>query len=97
MRAAAVLSFASLLLPTAALALQCAPKDNSARILSSPSPNNIHPDWRGDAYVGMSWTFEAYGSAEDGTGRYLRGNLISPRGGLANTDVYILRKEWDCE
>jgi len=92
-----IVAAAFLLAPSAAAAMQCYPKDNSARILSSPSPNDIHPDWRGDSYVGTSWSFSVHGSAEDGTGRYLRGNLMSPRGGLVSPDVYILRKEWTCE
>jgi hypothetical protein len=76
---------------------QCVPIDNAARILSSASPNDIHPDWRGGSYVGTSWYFVPHGSTEDGTGFYLRGNLFSPRGGLVNADVYILATEWDCE
>jgi hypothetical protein len=97
MRSLFALMFLAVIAPLPAFALQCSPRDNSARILSSPSPNDIHPDWRGEAYLGTSWTFIAHGSAEDGTGKYLRGNLISPRGGLINADIYILRKEWDCE
>ncbi|MBB2674531.1 UNVERIFIED_ORG: hypothetical protein GGE44_004109 [Rhizobium esperanzae] len=83
--------------PSIASAETCYPKDNSARILSSPSPNDIHPDWTGESYVGTSWTFVVQGSAEDGTGKYLKGNLMSPRGGLVNANVYILRREWECE
>jgi len=93
----AIIAAAAILMPFPAFALQCTPNDNSARILASPSPNDIHADWSGEAYVGTSWTFVAHGSAEDGTGKYLRGNLISPRGGLVNADIYILRKEWECE
>lgn len=88
---------AALVAPSVASAETCYPKDNSARILSSASPNDIHPNWLGDSYIGTSWTFVVHGKAEDGTGKYLRGNLMSPRGGLVNADVYILRKEWNCK
>lgn len=54
----------SLLVSSPAFSLECHPKDNSARILASPRPNDIHPDWKGEAYVGMSWSFVAHGSAE---------------------------------
>lgn len=87
----------SLLVSNPALGLQCHPKDNTARILASPTPNDVHPDWAGESYVGMSWSFVVLGRAEDGTGKYLKGNLMSPRGGLVNANVYILRREWDCQ
>ena len=80
-----------------ALAAACTPNDNAARILSSPSPNDIHPDWSGEAYVGLSWYFEPTGYAGDQTGDYLKGNLFSPRGGLVNPGVFILKREWTCE
>lgn len=67
---------------------RCIPRDNSARVLSSPTPNDVHPDWSGDTYLGTSWSFDPHGSASDHTGQYLRGNLFSPRGGLVSPDVY---------
>jgi len=33
----------------------CNPIDNTARILSRPVPTAIHPDWKGDNYVGTAW------------------------------------------
>ena len=77
-------------------AATCSPLDNAARILASPTPNDIHPDWAGESYVGLSWYFEPTGYAGDQTGNYLKGNLYSPRGGLVNPNVYILQREWDC-
>jgi len=87
----------SIALPLHDAGAACAPKDNAARILASPSPNDIHPDWQGDSYVGLSWSFEVTGYAGDQTGDYLKGNLNSPRGGLVNSGVYILRREWECQ
>src|SRR5882757_6898413 len=34
----------------------CSPGSNSARILTKPAPNALHPDWRGDNFVGTGWT-----------------------------------------
>jgi hypothetical protein len=75
---------------------RCWPHDNSARILRSASPNDIHPDWAGNSYIGTAWSFVPDGFAGDGTGLYFRGALFSSRGGLVNSDVYILAREWDC-
>jgi hypothetical protein len=88
-----ILLAASLLSPGLALALQCTPNDASARILASPDPDDIHPDWSGDATIGLSWTFEG---RVIGSGDYLKGKLISPRGDVANSGIYILADEWDC-
>jgi hypothetical protein len=82
--------------PTALASIVCSPLDNSARVLASPSPNDIHPDWTGESYLGTSWSFIPSGSAQDGTGTYLKGNLYSSRGGLVNAEVYVLAKEWMC-
>lgn len=94
MRAVLILVAASLLSPGLAMALQCTPNDTSARILASPDPDDIHPDWSGDSTIGLSWTFE--GRATGASGNYLKGELISPRGDVANTSIYILASEWDC-
>jgi hypothetical protein len=83
--------------PQGARASTCTPNDNAARILKSPSPNDIHPDWSGESYVGLSWHFEPTGYAGDQTGDYLKGNLFSPRGELVNSGVFILRDEWSCK
>lgn len=81
----------------AAAAESCAPSSNAARILSKPAPNAVHPDWSGDSYVGLSWSFETTEQVEQDDITYLKGDLISPRGGVVNEGVYILADEWDCE
>jgi hypothetical protein len=83
-------------LPSAALAdVSCAPKDNAARILVSPSPNDIHPDWRGESYVGLSWTFVP--DSDDTSQDYLHGDLYSPKGTVVTPGAYIITREWDCQ
>lgn len=74
----------------------CHPIDNTARILASLNPNDIHKDWSGESYIGTGWAL-APGRAitADGTA-YIEGDLYSPRGGLVNRKVYVLRKEWLC-
>ena len=74
----------------------CAPRDNTARILASPSPNATHPDWVGEAYIGTSWSLQATDYIDNTTGTYLRGRLVSPRGGVSKT-VFVLFSEWKCE
>lgn len=94
MKTVLILVAAALLSPGLALALECTPNDASARILASPNPNDIHPDWSGESTIGLSWTFE--GHAIGDAGDYLKGKLISPRGDVANAGIYIMAKEWDC-
>ena len=75
----------------------CTPLTNTARILVTPNPNDIHPDWRGENYVGTAWSVVSPGKAVvNDTGRYLKGDLYSPRGGRVNRSVFILVGEWDC-
>jgi hypothetical protein len=88
-----ILAAACLLSPTLALAAECTPSDTSAKILASPNPDDLHPDWSDGSTIGLSWTFEGRAI---GSGDYLKGKLISPRGDVANTGVYILADEWDC-
>lgn len=81
-----------------AVAATCAPADNSARILRSPSPNDTHPDWRGESTVGTSWSFDPIGGpVTNATGSYLKGDLISPRGQVVNRNVYVVEDDWECE
>ncbi|WFR97105.1 hypothetical protein [Rhizobium tumorigenes] len=83
-----------LLFPGISLAAQCTPNDGSARILASPNPDDIHPDWSDGSTIGLSWTFE--GKEVGDSGDYMKGKLISPRGDVANKGVYIIAREWDC-
>lgn len=75
----------------------CSPKANSARILTKPSPNAIHPDFSGDSFVGLGWGFNPEKIVTNVTGRYARGNLRGSHGGVRNAGVYILLSEWSCE
>jgi hypothetical protein len=74
----------------------CAPKSNQSRILSSPNPNDIHPEWKGESYIGMSWSLIAKEIINNDTGIYLKGDLYSPRGGLINENIFVIENEWDC-
>lgn len=74
----------------------CNPKDNTARILTGPSPNAIDPQWTGDSFVGTGWSFEVSKIVHGAAGLFAQGNLYGSRGGLAQKDVYILLSEWQC-
>jgi hypothetical protein len=75
----------------------CSPKTNAARILIKPTANAIHPDWRGDNYVGTAWTLTPKRTVTNVTGTYALGDLHSGHtGGIVNRNVFILLSEWDC-
>lgn len=75
----------------------CAPKDNTARILTKASPNAIHPDYGGSAYVGTGWAFIPKKHFATNTGEYAKGDLLGSRGGVVNRNVFILISEWACQ
>ncbi|MCX6331707.1 MAG: hypothetical protein NTZ82_03635 [Bacteroidetes bacterium] len=57
-----------------------------------------------DSGVGTSWTFFAYETVFNKDGVFLKGDLISPRGGKMNVkengftgQFYVLFNEWQCE
>lgn len=85
--------------PVASKPVSCTPRDNTARILMAPSPNALHPNWKGDAYIGTSWSLLVddivKSQTKNSTGVYLRGDLVSPRGGTTK-NVFVLAKEWNC-
>ncbi len=75
----------------------CSPSEDSARILSSASPNAIHRDWRGANRVGMGWSLQVEREARDAAGTsYYVGDLYDTRGQLANRNVFVIESEWDC-
>ena len=75
--------------------LNCAPIDYNPKILSSPNPKSIHPDWKGSE-VGTSWGFFSTKKIKNKDGIFLFGNLISPRGGVITKGCYIIYSEWEC-
>ena len=80
------------------VSLLCNARDGSARILRSPAPNDIHPDWAGDTIVGGGQGFRATHRVTDMFGLvYLGGDIYSTRGGKLNGGVFILEREWDCQ
>lgn len=76
----------------------CAPKDNMARILATANPLDFVPNWTKTNYVGTSWTFmpKRYVVSDLDGGIFLQGDLISPRGGTTDKNVFVLFNEWKC-
>jgi uncharacterized protein YecT (DUF1311 family) len=75
----------------------CSPKANTARILTRAAPNALHPDWRGDNFVGTGWTLTPKRTVTNVTGAYAVGDLHSGHtGAIVNRNVFILLSEWDC-
>lgn len=79
------------------LQLSCHPNSVAARLLQSASPNDIHPRLGRDSSIGMAWSFEALGALNRDGVTYLKGDLISPRGGVINYDAMIIAAEWTCQ
>jgi hypothetical protein len=54
--------------------------------------------WSKNNYVGTSWTFmpKRYVVTELDGGIFLQGDLISPKGGTTDTNVFIVFDEWKC-
>lgn len=97
---AAVVAAIALALPAHATdrVTACHPRDNTARVLATPSPNAIHPDWQGESYLGVSWFLVVNSSTTvQPTGNFLRGNLYSSRGGLTDRNVWVVSREWRCK
>ena len=77
----------------------CAPRDNMARILKSPHPLDLAPNWTGTNHIGTGWTFMPKRYVVDPNtegGIYLEGNLITTRGATMPDDIFIVYAEWDC-
>lgn len=74
----------------------CHPKDSTARILQSHNPNDLHPQWTGESYIGTGWALAPGQRVTVDGVDYIKGTLYSPRGGVVNEDVYVLTREWDC-
>jgi hypothetical protein len=80
----------------ASAAPSCSPSSNSARILTKPSPNALHPDWQGDNFVGTGWSLTPKKIISNVTGRYALGDLHGSRSGVVNRNIYVVLSEWDC-
>lgn len=75
----------------------CSPSDDSARILASASPANLHRDYRGNNHIGLGWSLQVERTTRDTAGtEYYVGDLYSPTGELAKRNVFALEREWDC-
>jgi hypothetical protein len=68
----------------------------TARFLTKPSPDALHPDWQGDNFVGTGWSLTPKKIISNVTGRYALGDLHGSRGGIVNRNIYVLLSEWDC-
>ncbi len=87
--------------------LSCYPPNGSSKILSAPDTSSIHPAWMSNynagSGFGSSWTFIATKLISNKQGKFLLGDLYSPRGGKFNViqngykgQIYVLLKEWEC-
>ena len=88
--------------------LGCSPKAGTNRILYKAEKNAIHPaymeSYKGGSYLGTSWSFVATKMITTPQGKFLYGDIYSPRGGKMNViqngykgPVYVYYNDWDCQ
>ena len=77
---------------TAPVAQSCAPKATGAKILRTKNVNDVDPNWAPPAFIGTSWSLIEVKRE----GRFLRGRLVDPRGGIQRGRVFVIASEWDC-
>ena len=85
----------------------CYPPNGTNRILDKPDTNSIHSAWienyKGGSNLGTSWSFLGNKMIENSQGKFLFGDIYSPRGGILNIKengydgpVYVFYNDWDC-
>ena len=77
---------------TAPVAQSCAPKATGTKILRTKNVNDVDPNWAPTAFIGTSWSLIEVKRE----GRFLRGRLVDPRGGIQRGRVFVIASEWDC-
>jgi hypothetical protein len=77
---------------TAPVAQGCAPKATGAKILRTKNVKDVDPNWAPPAVIGTSWSLIEVRRE----GRFLRGRLVNPRGGIQPGRVFVIAREWDC-
>jgi hypothetical protein len=77
---------------TAPVAQSCAPKAPGAKILRTKNVTDVEPNWAPPAVIGTSWSLIEIKRE----GRFLRGRLVNPRGGIQPGRVFVIASEWDC-
>jgi hypothetical protein len=76
---------------TAPVAQSCAPKATGAKILRTKNVKDVDPNWAPPAFIGTSWSLIEVKRE----GRFLRGQLVDPRGGIQRGRVFVIASEWD--
>jgi hypothetical protein len=85
----------------------CYPPNGCSKIFNIPDTNSIHPAWISDykagSNFGSNWSFVATKLITNQQGKFLYGDLYSPRGGKMNIKqngfngpIYVYYKEWSC-
>jgi hypothetical protein len=77
---------------TAPVAQSCAPKATGAKILRTKNVKDVDPNWAPPAFIGTSWSLIEIKRE----GKFLRGRLVDPRGGIQRGRVFVIASEWDC-
>ena len=77
---------------TAPVAQSCAPKATGAKILRTKNVKDVDPNWAPPTFIGTSWSLIEIKRE----GKFLRGRLVDPRGGIQRGRVFVIASEWDC-
>lgn len=72
--------------------LQCITENAKAKLFVDP---NVTSDTY-DGTIGSSWTFNLHKTEVIGGKKYLKGHMVSPRGGHQPEIVYIDPTLWEC-
>ena len=88
--------------------LGCSPKTGTNRILYKPEKSAIHSayisEYKGGGSLGTSWSFMASKMITTPQGKFLYGDIYSPRGSKMNVKqngyngpVFVYYDDWDCQ
>jgi|SRR6516164_1565167 hypothetical protein len=86
--AALLLATGTALVPASADYITCSPKDGAdVHILNSPHPNDLN---KRSPVPGLSWGFIVKRAVDE---LHFQGDLVTPRGGVAARNVWIITTE----
>src|SRR5690606_13584724 len=60
------------------------------------NPNDTHPDWLGESYVGLGASMTPALTVDGPGGKYFKGDLYSTRGSVQTSGAFFLAAEWQC-
>ena len=75
----------------------CYPRDNTARVLKSASPLDLHPHWSGLTIIGLDTRIRMREHRVFSDVEYIRGDVSTPGHPGVDRGAWVLAREWSCE